>query len=334
MTSSLVEIAPLLVQQTLGKRLRDGEIPGQTLKKAKIERRKRNSGTNASVNLAVMGEEGLLQQEWYPDAPILDGEPVLSESSRTTRRATDSAQDLSQEEEARRERIRASARERQRKHRALVKERKMKALDMETGSDTTGRERAGSDEYRSLDLESPLEQFQHMLQQTAPPQSHTDALLYSQPMSTAVNLRNAQGEQPQPINGGQTFATTLLLSFSCAPMLKQHLLDSLHMTNEELASLEPYIAGAWEQWNAQRQSHHKPNPQSLSADTAQNPAASSGVEAPGIDSDSGTLSKPTIAEEFRERFSRSIDTPSPYRNGPSSSPGSGVIDPSLSGQVG
>jgi len=57
-------------------------------------------------------------------------------------------------------------------------------------------------------------------------------------------------QQPQ-VRGGQTFATTLLLSFSCAPLLKQHLLRTLNMTDEELASLEPVIADAWEQWDAQ-----------------------------------------------------------------------------------
>jgi hypothetical protein len=62
--------------------------------------------------------------------------------------------------------------------------------------------------------------------------------------------------QPDPAfppghNGGQTFASTLLLSFSCAPLLKQHILRTLSMTNEELASLEPIIAQAWDQWDHQ-----------------------------------------------------------------------------------
>jgi hypothetical protein len=57
--------------------------------------------------------------------------------------------------------------------------------------------------------------------------------------------------QQSQVRGGQTFATTLLLSFSCAPLLKQHLLRTLNMTDDELASLEPVIADAWEQWDAQ-----------------------------------------------------------------------------------
>ncbi|KAH8117128.1 hypothetical protein DFH11DRAFT_1824987 [Phellopilus nigrolimitatus] len=64
------------------------------------------------------------------------------------------------------------------------------------------------------------------------------------------------GNQDQPFphghgaqTGGQTFASTLLLSFSCSPLLKQHLLRTLHMTNEELCSLEPILSAAWDQWD-------------------------------------------------------------------------------------
>ncbi|KAI9454421.1 hypothetical protein F5148DRAFT_428639 [Russula earlei] len=53
-------------------------------------------------------------------------------------------------------------------------------------------------------------------------------------------------------NGGQTFASTLLLPFSCAPLLKQHILHTLSITNEELASLEPIIAQACDQWDRTR----------------------------------------------------------------------------------
>lgn len=63
-----------------------------------------------------------------------------------------------------------------------------------------------------------------------------------------------QHEPPFPDGhqqGGQMFASTLLLSFSCAPLLKQNLLRTLSMTNEELASLEPIIAEAWEHWEHQ-----------------------------------------------------------------------------------
>ncbi|KAI9458260.1 hypothetical protein F5148DRAFT_329407 [Russula earlei] len=48
----------------------------------------------------------------------------------------------------------------------------------------------------------------------------------------------------------------LLLSFLCARLLKQHNLHTLSMTNEELASLEPIIAQAWDQWDHQRRLHY------------------------------------------------------------------------------
>jgi hypothetical protein len=64
-----------------------------------------------------------------------------------------------------------------------------------------------------------------------------------------------EGQEPpfpqgQPL-GGQTFASTLLLAFNCTPLLKQHLLRTLAMTNDELASLEPVIAEAWDHWDHQ-----------------------------------------------------------------------------------
>ena len=40
---------------------------------------------------------------------------------------------------------------------------------------------------------------------------------------------------------GRPFASTLLLSLSCAPLLKEHLLRTLNISNEELASIELLI---------------------------------------------------------------------------------------------
>jgi hypothetical protein len=71
---------------------------------------------------------------------------------------------------------------------------------------------------------------------------------YQQVMPHELQHAIPQHEPPfpqGPVLGGQTFASTLLLSFSSAPLLKQHLLRTLSMTNEELASLEPIIADAW-----------------------------------------------------------------------------------------
>ena len=54
---------------------------------------------------------------------------------------------------------------------------------------------------------------------------------------------------PQGQTGGQTFAATTLLAFASTPLLKQHIMTSLHMSNEEIASLEPILAAAWDQWD-------------------------------------------------------------------------------------
>ena len=133
---------------------------------------------------------------------------------------------LTQQELERREKIRAAARERQRKHRALVKQKKMAELGLAMGNDGVG----GMEEvHYAL---GPDGQYTPVL----PPQHPHSAELGDQPY-------------PQGHTGGQTFASTLLLSFSCSPLLKQHLLRTLHMTNEELASLEPILSAAWDQWD-------------------------------------------------------------------------------------
>ncbi|KAJ7032488.1 hypothetical protein C8F04DRAFT_1396542 [Mycena alexandri] len=91
---------------------------------------------------------------------------------------------LSPDEQARRERVRAAARERQRKHRQLVKQRKMRELGMDMGNEIMG---PGIDEvhYR-VNAEGQYQQRQH--------------------------AQTAQNEPPFPqgAHGGQTFATTLL----------------------------------------------------------------------------------------------------------------------------
>jgi hypothetical protein len=133
---------------------------------------------------------------------------------------------LSSEEADRRDKVRAAARERQRKHRALVKERKMRDMGMEMGDDDSG----------DVDDTMRYQPGQYALTSDLP---HSIPIL--EPTFTGVG----QGL------GGQTFASTLLLSFSCAPLLKAHLLRTLNMTNEELASLEPVIADAWDRWNSQ-----------------------------------------------------------------------------------
>jgi len=144
-------------------------------------------------------------------------------------------QDLTPDEITRRDKVRAAARERQRKHRLMVKQRRMRELGLDMGNEII----PGMEEvhYRA----TPDGQYHQVLppelqQQLAPPH----APLPNEPPFP----------QGAPL-GGQTFASTLLLSFSCAPLLKQHLLRTLGMSNEELASLEPIIAEAWDRWDHQ-----------------------------------------------------------------------------------
>ncbi|KAL1744957.1 hypothetical protein HDZ31DRAFT_82289 [Schizophyllum fasciatum] len=131
---------------------------------------------------------------------------------------TAQAQALDDEEAAKRERVRAAARERQRRHRMAVKQRKLQEMGLDMDP-------AAEEQYGAYPPQPPPPPPPHQPRQVVPPNS---------------------------VLGGQTFATTLLLSFSCVPLLKQHLLRTLHMTNEELASLEPVIAQAFDHWDRQR----------------------------------------------------------------------------------
>jgi hypothetical protein len=201
------------------KRMRENETPSQRTKREKAaerQRRKRERDRQAGLNSSAI-------QSGDQQAPISTvSVPDLHQ------------QDMSPEEISRRDRVRAAARERQRKHRALVKQRKMREL----GLDPMGNELIpGMEEvqYR-VHPDGQYTVLPPELQHAPPPPPH------------------GMPEPPFPqgqIHGGQTFASTLLLSFSCAPLLKQHLLRTLSMTNEELASLEPIIAQAWDHWDQQ-----------------------------------------------------------------------------------
>jgi hypothetical protein len=141
--------------------------------------------------------------------------------------------ELTAEELARRDRVRAAARERQRKHRLLVKAKKMRELGLDMGND----------------IMPGMEEVHYRVNADGQYQQVLPHELQAHALGPGPN-----GEPPFPQGqalGGQTFASTLLLSFSCAPLLKQHLLRTLSMTNEELASLEPIIADAWDHWDHQ-----------------------------------------------------------------------------------
>ncbi|KAH9025560.1 hypothetical protein EDB84DRAFT_1504258 [Lactarius hengduanensis] len=114
-------------------------------------------------------------------------------------------------------------------------------------------------------------------------------------------------------HGGQTFASTLLLSFSCAPLLKQHILRTLSMTNEG--------ARAWDQWDHQRRIHY--------AHQAQ--AAVPPPPAPFAATVDMGDAQPPQANDFRARFHRSLVAPSPFRSfaPPQPSAPADGIDPHL-----
>ncbi|KJA24255.1 hypothetical protein HYPSUDRAFT_184125 [Hypholoma sublateritium FD-334 SS-4] len=227
-------------------------------------------------------------------------------------------QDLTPEEMDRRDRVRAAARERQRKHRLLVKQRRMRDLGLDMGNEII----PGMDEvhYRAAadgQYHQVLPEMQQQAQQQQQPQ---------QPQSLPAALPPHEPPFPQGAAlGGQTFASTLLLSFSCAPLLKQHLLRTLCMTNEELASLEPIIAEAWDRWDHQRRMHY-------AEQVAKNGAQAPGLPPPyGVELTSHDPASPAThafahpggpgpadatqaaVNEFRARFHRSIIAPAPFR---------------------
>lgn len=240
------------------RRARENESPSQRIKREKAAERQRRKRERDRAGV-------------YPTHPQPNN--IIHDNSEMQGSSRDEYS-LNPEEEARRERVRAAARERQRKHRALVKSKKMR--DMGEGG-----------EYSSGHHESL-------------PQAPEDQAQYHQVLA---ELSGPHDYQPAPgpaiANGGQTFATTLLLSFSCSPMLKTHLLRTLNMTNDELTSFEPIIAEAWERWNAGRQGGYVP------------PNMENGMEA---------LFQ-TGAEDFRARFHRPLVAPSPFQQQ--------EIDPSL-----
>ena len=199
--------------------MRENETPSQRTKREKAaerQRRKRERDRQAGLSSSAV-------QTGDQQAPISTvSAPDLHQ------------QDMSPEEVSRRDRVRAAARERQRKHRALVKQRKMREL----GLDPMGNE-----------LIPGMEEVQYRV--------HPDGQYVVPPPELQHPHPPPPHGMPEPpfpqgqIPGGQTFASTLLLSFSCTPLLKQHLLRTLSMTNEELASLEPIIAQAWDHWDQQ-----------------------------------------------------------------------------------
>lgn len=226
---------------TSRKRPRESETESQKIKREKAaerQRRKRERDRrNAGMGIMAFSsaeenqQQAALQQQQHQQQQQEQQHLQQQQQQVPTQSQPQPSeyQELSPEEKVRRDRVRAAARERQRKHRQLVKQRRLRDLGLEMGNEMM----QGMEEvYRA----TPDGQYHPVmppdLQQLPPPHPQLEAPF----------------PQGAPM-GGQTFASTLLLSFSCAPLLKQHLLRTLNMSNEELASLEPIIADAWDRWD-------------------------------------------------------------------------------------
>ena len=213
------------------KRSRENETESQRNKREKAaerQRRKRERDRQAGLNNLLSMSQVQPSAPPPPEEPIAPPEePIFNPTPQKP------GEELSPDEAVRREKVRVAARERQRKHRALVKQKKLRELGLDMGNELIpGMEEV---QYR-LNADGQYQPIMHEIQQHAHAQH--------------PHMHEPPFPQGQPL-GGQTFASTLLLSFSCAPLLKAHLLRTLNMSNEELASLEPIIAQAWDHWDQQ-----------------------------------------------------------------------------------
>ncbi|KAH9950316.1 hypothetical protein B0H21DRAFT_785631 [Amylocystis lapponica] len=279
------------------KRSRENETPSQRHKREKAAERQRRKRERDRQGQPLPGSQGLsnilalssVQAGMPPIEPQLPDPASISDYK---------GDDLSVEELAKRDRVRAAARERQRKHRALVKARKLRELGLDMGNEII----PGLDEvqYR-INADG---QYQAVMPHEMPHPSQHAHPMHEPPFPQGQAL------------GGQTFASTLLLSFSCAPLLKQHLLRTLSMTNEELASLEPIIAQAWDHWDQQRRMHFAHHP--ANAHKAPDGSDPNGNPYPMNEHavNAQYVHDPSQAppNDFRARFHRPLVAPSPFRS--------------------
>jgi len=132
------------------------------------------------------------------------------------------------EELSKKERVRLAARERQRKHRAVVKARRMAELGIQ------------------MIPPNPHVPLGYRLNENGQMEPVHDANAIAQDGGVGY------GQTP-----GQSFARLLMASAFINPNLKQHICRTLQMTAEELAGFEPIIATAWDHWNHQRMHYHQ-----------------------------------------------------------------------------
>ncbi|KAI0309332.1 hypothetical protein OF83DRAFT_1179753 [Amylostereum chailletii] len=254
-----VQSLPTMPATVSRKRSRENESPSQRHKREKAaERQRRKRERDRAQNMAPVSvvpmppppqqQQQQHQQQQQPPPPQPMPVPPLGVPGDFPPAPPPLPQaHVAPEDMAKRERIRMAARERQRKHRAIVKQKKMRELGLDMGNDILPGMTVDDVSYR---MDHPPH---FAVLQPAHPHPHE-----MQPPPGAPPMPPPHDGFPPPQSqlGGQTFASTLLLSFACAPLLKAHLLRTLGMSNEELASLEPIIASAWDQWDYQRRIHH------------------------------------------------------------------------------
>ncbi|KAJ8517186.1 hypothetical protein ONZ45_g5590 [Pleurotus djamor] len=272
---------------------RENETPQQRIKREKAaerQRRKRERDRNAAGLGLISYQAGAEPQMQQPQPQTIQQTiQQVVQSASPPPPEEEGQNDLTPEEATRRERVRAAARERQRKHRLLVKQRKMRELGLDMAPEMI---QGMEDVHFRVDAEPA--QYHQVLQHELQPQQ--------------IEPPFPQG----PPVGGQTFASTLLLSFSCTPLLKQHLLRTLNMTNDELASLEPIIAEAWDHWDHQRRLHGHPG--SLAFSVATNPDQHAIPPDPPYPAPITASADPSHpSNEFRARFHRPLVAPTPFR---------------------
>ncbi|KAJ7475242.1 hypothetical protein B0H11DRAFT_2034686 [Mycena galericulata] len=292
------------------KRPRENETPSQRLKREKAaerQRRKRERDRQASGLPPSMPfpQDNHYPPHHHPQADYLTAPPPPKPED-----------NMSPEEQARLERLRANARERQRKHRLRVRQEKDRALGLAMGNEIT----TGIDDvhYRV----NPDGHYQQVLAHDMQAQAQA-AHAHAHHLQQQAAQAHAQGQPPpgeppfpqDAPHGGQTFASTLLLSFACTPMLKQHLLSNLKMTNEELASLEPVIAEAWDRWDQGRRMRYE-HPEGFPPPAVPLPGPPGSVPVPGPAA--GAPPYPPYAagpgDDFRGRFQRVMTVPAPFRS--------------------
>ncbi|KAF7334378.1 hypothetical protein MVEN_02266700 [Mycena venus] len=294
------------------KRPRENETPSQRLKREKAaerQRRKRERDRAASG----LGPPPMP----FPSPPVHDAYGAHPQTPdylpQPPAHAPQHDSELSPDEQARRERVRAAARERQRKHRQLVKQRKMRELGLDMGNDIMGGGPGMEEVHYRVGADG---QYQQVLpHDLATQQAHQHLLVQA-----AQQQHAAAQQQGRPRAGGAAIsagrsATTLLLSFSCAPLLKQHLLRTLNMTNDELASLEPVIAEAWDRWDQGRRGIRYDHPDGFQPPGAPISMPTAGQPPfPGPPPPQGYPGPPPpgAADDFRGRFQRAVIVPAPF----------------------